>query len=177
MERRSKSEHPRPGAGARNNIAAIAELEEKYHRHDSAADRASRAIASWVGRVPFLVAHALACAAWIVANADVVPLARPFDPYPFCFLALLVALEATFLSAVVLMSQNRQGRQAEMRARLDLQVNMLAEQEATKMLQMLRAICGRLGMEGVTRDMELREMVETTCVASLAQELERSRAA
>jgi uncharacterized membrane protein len=41
----------------------------------------------------------------------------------------------------VLMSQNRMARQADKRAHLDLQVDLLAEQELTVILYLLRAIC------------------------------------
>jgi uncharacterized membrane protein len=55
-------------------------------------------------------------------------------------------LEAIFLSIFVLLSQNRLTRQAEKRAHLDLQVNLLAEQESTIALQLLQRICEHLGI-------------------------------
>lgn len=164
-------------AGARENIDAITGLEQNFLRQGSPVDRISDAITRCVGRIPFLIAHGLGYGTWLLVNAGAVPGVVPFDPYPFCFLNLLVALEAIFLSTVVLMSQNRQSRHADQRARLDLQVNLLAEQEATKMLQMLQTICHHLGLDMVARDKELKEMVEKTPVASLVQEIEKARAA
>jgi uncharacterized membrane protein len=73
------------------------------------------------------------------------------------------------------MSQNRQNRQADHWAHLDLQVGLLAEQETTKMLQMLQAICERLGLPDKARDRELNEMIRKTHVEMLAEELERAR--
>ena len=62
-------------------------------------------------------------------------------------------------------------------AELHLQVGLLAEQEATKMLEMLRAIHDRLGLAATARDPELREMIRTTQVEVLADELKRAREA
>jgi len=45
------------------------------------------------------------------------------------------------------MSQNRMSRQADRRAHLDLQVNLLAEQENMMMLKLLQRLCHRLGVE------------------------------
>jgi uncharacterized membrane protein len=113
----------------------------------------------------------------MLLNSGAVPGIRPFDPYPFCFLSLVVALEVFFLSTAVLMSQNRQVRQAEQRAHLDLQINLLAEQETTKLLQMMQQLCDHLGLKQVARDEELREMAANTAVEALAEELDKARAA
>ena len=60
-----------------------------------------------------------------------------FDPFPFTFLTLVVSLEAIFLSAFILISQNHETRLSERRNQLDLQINLLTEQENTKMLKLL----------------------------------------
>jgi uncharacterized membrane protein len=76
----------------------------------------------------------------------------------------------------VLMAQNRQGRESAEQADLHLQVGLLAEQETTKMLEMLRAIHTRLGLDAAAKDPELREMIQTTQVELIADELKRVRA-
>jgi uncharacterized membrane protein len=63
-----------------------------------------------------------------------------FDPYPFGLLTTIVSLEAIFLSTFVLVSQNRQAAIAERRAELDLQINLLAEYEVTRILTMVDAL-------------------------------------
>jgi uncharacterized membrane protein len=73
--------------------------------------------------------------------------ANPIDPYPFSFLTLVVSLEAIFLSTFIMISENRQGRLEERRSHLDLQINLLAEQENTKMLQLLTSIARKLEVE------------------------------
>jgi uncharacterized membrane protein len=58
-------------------------------------------------------------------------------------LTTIVSLEAIFLTLFVLISQNRMSREADKRAQLDLQVNLLAEKEATMILRMLQEISQR----------------------------------
>ena len=114
-------------------------------------------------------------AGWLLINAGAPPGVQPFDPYPFNFLGLIVALEAIFLSMFVLMSQNRQRRHAEPWDHLNLQVDLLAEQEMTKMLQMLQKICDHLGLSQAAEDQELKDMVRQTPVEALAEALKLAR--
>ena len=97
------------------------------------------------------------------------------DPFPFEFLNFVLAVEAIILSTVVLMAQNRQGRESAEQAELHFQIGLLAEQETTKMLEMLREIHTKLGLGAAAKDPELREMIQTTQVELIADELKRSR--
>lgn len=177
LEKAAAKTSPTLAAVAKRNIAAIAQLEQEFVRRCSLVDRISDGITKLSGHILFVFAHLAGYAGWILTNTGVIPGVRPFDPYPFGLLSLLVALEVFFLSTAVLMSQSRQGHQAEQRAHLDLQINLLAEQETTKILQMLQAICDHMGLDRVARDKELREMVAKTPVEALAGELEKARAA
>ena len=88
-------------------------------------------------------------------------------------LSLCVSLEAVLLTTFVLMKQNRMSKRADQRNQLTLQVDMLAERETTKALQMLRAICERLGIEEQAREPETKQLSEETAVETLARELKR----
>ena len=92
-------------------------------------------------------------------------------PYPFSFLTLIVSLEAIILSLFVLISQNRMSREADRRAHRDLQVNLLAEQENTKALEMLHRIAQQLGLE-IPREDEVHGLIEKTDIDRLASELD-----
>jgi uncharacterized membrane protein len=67
-----------------------------------------------------------------------------WDPYPFILLNLVLSFQAAFATPIILMSQNRQGRLSDRRNHLDLQVNLLAEQENTEQLRLLRMVCEKL---------------------------------
>ena len=161
-----------PGSVLRNNIRAIADLEERALHQRGAATRVSDAISRATGSGPFALFHVIGLSAWFVLNARIVPGLEPFDPFPFNFLTLVVSLEAIFLSVFVLMSQNHMNRQAEKRAHLDLQVNMLAEQELTAILRMVQGLCKKHGVEVLMREDQLEELVKETDVHKLAAALE-----
>jgi len=134
--------------GLADNVRTIAKLERDALLRRSAAERIGDRVASVAGSATFAILHIGWFAGWILVNVGVVPGVPVFDPYPFNFLTLVVSLEAIFLSIFVLISQNRLTRQADRRAHLDLQINLLAEQEATMTLRLLQRICRHLGLEG-----------------------------
>jgi len=84
---------------------------------------------------------------------------------------MLVSLEAVLLSTFVLMKQNRMSRRAEQRDHLTLQVDLLAEKEITKMLQMQRLLCDHFGLKQAVQDKEAEQLSQDTAVESLARDL------
>lgn len=154
---------------AQANIQAIARLEEQILHGRSGADRIGSGITQAAGTMVFVFVHVVLFASWIGVNVNLVPGVSVFDPYPFNFLTFVVSLEAIFLSLFVLNSQNRMTREADRRAQLEFQVNLLAEQENTKTLEMLQRICQHLGLE-ITADDEVHRLSERTDVDRLASE-------
>jgi uncharacterized membrane protein len=131
------------------------------------------AIAHRAGRLWFISAHAIWFGGWILLNAGLVPGIRAFDPYPYQFLTFVVSLEAIFLSLFILMSQNRGNKQADSRSHLDLQINLLAEQESTKMLQMLQKLCEHHNLS-IAHDPELELLTNPTEPETLLKELKEN---
>ena len=158
---------PEPAA---RNIAAIAALEREALHDRSRLDRFTDAVTAAAGSPVFIVGHAVWFGGWIALN---VTGDHPFDPYPFGLLMLVVSLEAIFLSAAVLMSQNRMQRQADKRAHLDLQVNLLAEQELTTMLKMLTGLCQRLDVNIIEHDGQVEQLLKETNIHTIADALDR----
>jgi uncharacterized membrane protein len=153
------------------NIRAIIELETASLRRRSVGERLGDWVAARAGSVTFALIHLVWFAAWIVGNVGLIPGLKPFDPYPFGFLTFVVSLEAIYLSIFVLVSQNRLSRQAEIRAHLDLQVNLLAEQETTTTLRLVKRICDRLGIEPNQED-DAEGLMARTDVNEIISELE-----
>lgn len=133
----------------------------------------SDAVTAVAGSAAFLVVHVIWFGVWLALNLTREP---PFDPFPFPFLTLLVSLEAIILTGMVLMTQNRMTRQAEKRAHLDLQINLLAEQELTTMLQMLTAVCERIGVAVPARDARVAQLLKETDIHELASALDHELA-
>src|SRR3954468_1776985 len=143
----------------RQNVIAMHQLEEAAMAKRTGADRVAAAIARFCGQMTFVWIHVVLFAIWIGYNT--LPWFKPFDPYPFTFLTLVVSLEAIFLSTFILISQNYDMRISERRNMLDLQINLLAEQENTKMLQMLERIARKVGAH-VEHDSQVRALEEAT---------------
>jgi uncharacterized membrane protein len=158
---------------AQRNLSAIFEIEQEAIAARSGGERFADAVAHHAGRVWFIGAHAFWFAGWILLNVGLVPGIPSFDPYPYQFLTFVVSLEAIFLSLFILMSQNRSSRQADARSHLDLQINLLAEQESTKMLQMLQSLCRHQGL-AVANDPEVDNLTTPTEPAELIEELKTS---
>jgi uncharacterized membrane protein len=149
-------------------------------RAREASDRAQRGLAQRfcdsvtcaAGEPWFAMVHALWFGGWICVNSGLLGPRPVIDPFPFPFLTFVVSLEAIFLSLAILMSQSRETRQADDRAKLDLQINLLAEREATKTLELLRAICIRYEMPEAN-DPELLDLLRPTQPEGLLDDLEK----
>jgi uncharacterized membrane protein len=96
-----------------------------------------------------------------------------FDPFPFQLLTLIVSLEAIFLSTFILISQNRDMQLAERRNHLDLQINLLTEQENTKMLMMLKQIANKIGAD-VSQDPDVNVLEQATRPDRLVEQIEQA---
>ena len=123
----------------------------------------------------FIIAHLVLFSIWFVLNTLWLYGPFKFDPYPFTFLNLVLGVKAVLLGTFVLMSQSRQNRQADLWLHVLLQVGLLSEQETTKTLQMLQQICQHLGLKEAAQDKELKQLIQTTQIEALAEELEHVR--
>lgn len=138
------------------NVEAIASLEKSAKTNRSRSDHVVDSIAQFCGNMIFIWIHLLWFALWIGFNLYAM---HPFDPYPFQFLTFTVSLEAIFLSSFILISQNRQNKISELRNHLDLQINLLSEQENSKMLSMLHVISKQLGVSEQDPDAAVLEQI------------------
>src|SRR5262244_1129529 len=128
------------------NIITMVELRRDEEQRKSSQDRAADILTAFSGNMIFVYLHVLWFTFWIVANLGWLPI-KPFDPFPFGLLTLIVSLEAIFLSTFVLISQNRAGEVADKRADLDLQIDLLAEHKITHLVTLVAVIADRLGVD------------------------------
>jgi uncharacterized membrane protein len=156
----------------RRNIEAVTKLEENFLRDRTLTDRIADSIAAFTGSLKFVVLHAAIFILWFAINLGWIRAVPRFDPYPFLLLSLMVSVEAIFLATFVLVKQNRMSRREDLRAHLDLQINLLAEREMTFVLQMLQRISMRLGVQPSSG--EIAELAEETSVEAVADELQKN---
>ena len=157
---------------SQSHIDSIVRQEEEALERRSRSERLADAVGSFAGSLLFVVLHLLLLVAWLLINSGKITSGRPFDPYPFSLLGVIVAVEAVILSSFILMRQNRMMRRGERRDHLNLQVDLLAEKEITKLLQMVSAICGQMGLQNIMADKEIRDLSQNTSIESLSQTLE-----
>jgi uncharacterized membrane protein len=166
-KRRNQENEPHSFRGIRE----IAQMEKRNHDARSRIDQISGTITNLAGSAAAILIHFVWFALWVLINVHAIPGIAAFDPFPFSFLTMVVSLEAIFLTLFVLISQNRMSLEADRRARLDLEINILAERETTMILRMLNEISGHLKTDGGTRS-ELEELLKETRIEELAQKLE-----
>jgi uncharacterized membrane protein len=119
----------------------------------------------------FVYLHLAIYGFWIVANLGWVPFVEPWDP-TFVVLAMVASVEAIFLSTFVLISQNRMAAAADKRADLDLQVDLLAEHELTRLIDLVSKIADRLGVQA---DRELEELKRDIAPEAVLDHIEATR--
>ena len=151
------------------NVEAVSRLEEAAREERTPADRIAEAIANFCGSMKFVAVHVIWFSTWILVN--VIPGIPHVDPFPFTFLTLIVSLEAIFLSTFILISQNLETRVSERRSHLDLQLNLLSEQENTKMIAILLAIAEKVGAD-LSHDPHIESLTEDTLPERLIEQIE-----
>jgi uncharacterized membrane protein len=110
-------------------------------------------------------------AVWILLNTGRISVGA-FDLFPYGLLTMIVSLEAIFLSAAVLISQNRLGGEIERRADLDLHIGLLTEHELTRVLEMLDTIQRKMGIDDDEAS-ELADLEMETKPEDVLAEIER----
>ena len=91
-------------------------------------ERIADRVADFGGSWSFIIIFMTVMALWMVVNS-IVLIIRPFDPYPFIFLNLVLSCVAAIQAPVIMMSQNRQEARDRLHASHDYQVNLKAELE------------------------------------------------
>jgi uncharacterized membrane protein len=157
---------PTPGPSLLKSVKIKAQSERTL------AERAADWMTNWFGTMPFLIVNVAWFLIWIWLNTHRSNLFPSFDPFPFNFLTMMVSLEAIVLAIVVLISQNRAGRLADLREETHLNINVIAEQEVTKILKMLRLLLEKQGMD-ISKDPELRKMLEPVNAEQIEEQLKR----
>lgn len=156
-----------------DNIRAIIDLEREALASSSWSARISDAISRFAGSLWFVLCHLTAFGAWALWNATA-PEQLRFDPYPYGLLTFIVSLEGVLIATFVLITQNRMAAHSDRRDHLNLQVDLLAEQEMTLVLRMLRRISERLDIKPESGEQARAEkLAEETNVFELMQTLDK----
>jgi uncharacterized membrane protein len=100
----------------------------EYDRQLTFGERLADRIAEFGGSWNFLSLFAIVILIWMALNTYAL-IVKPFDPYPFILLNLVLSCLAAVQAPIIMMSQNRQEDKDRLRAEYDYRVNLKAELE------------------------------------------------
>jgi uncharacterized membrane protein len=166
-----KTTSPAPNGMGQNQKAAKgikAKADETRSFTEIVIDRTTALLGSHI----FLLANLLLFITWIVINTGLIPGVKPFDKFPFSLLTTAVSLEAIILAILVLTSQNRAAKIADLREEVQLQVNVLTEEENTRMMWMLVLLLQKNGIP-IPEDKRLQEMLRDTDVEKIERRMKK----
>lgn len=151
----------------------VESFKARSDRNRSWTERLADNLSAIFGSVEFILLNFLWFGTWIAWNTELIPGAVPFDPFPFGLLTMIVSLEAIFLSLFILVSQNRASKVDDLREEVDLNINLLTEQEVTKLLHMVDDIHRHLKLNK-SHDKQLTALKKETSVRKIEADIEQS---
>lgn len=101
-------------------------LHREFDTQRSFGERLADAVTEFIGSWKFIVVFCAVFATWLMINV-VLLTSRPFDPYPFILLNLVLSSLAAIQAPIILMSQNRQNQKDRLRADHEYGINLKAE--------------------------------------------------
>ncbi len=158
--------------GPTTGIRLLRSIKGKADDKRSFSERVADRLTSSFGSMFFLVLNVVWFIVWITINVGLIPGVEPFDPFPFGFLTMVVSLEAIALAIIVLMSQNRASKIADLREEVDLQVNILTEKEITKLLEVVVLLAEKQGLD-LSQDRSLQGMLRPSDTEKIEKEMEK----
>ena len=171
--------HPSPNPPSLTSVLGrnMQRMQDRRAQEESRAaisERVADAITAFAGSMTFVMIHAVAYGTWIGINLGLVPGIKAFDP-SFVVLAMEASVEAIFLSTFVLISQNRMMGAAAKQSDLDLQINLLAEHELTRLVSLVDAMARKMGVDAVPAE-ELAEIKQDVSPEAVLDGLENAAA-
>jgi uncharacterized membrane protein len=112
------------------------DIEAQFQKKLSLGERLADQIADFGGSWTFISLFGGFILVWIAINT-IVLLVRPFDPYPFILLNLMLSCLAAVQAPIIMMSQNRQEARDRLRSENDYRVNLKAELEIRQLHEKL----------------------------------------
>lgn len=115
---------------------AAKNVEEEFEKSLSWSDRLADSVAELNGSWKFILFLIVLTGVWCVVNAGFL-LRQPYDPYPYQFFNLALAILVALQGPLIVMSQNRQSRKDRARSETDYKVNLKNEVNIETLLREL----------------------------------------
>ncbi len=158
------------------NIEAVRRIRADSERKHGAQHQVIERVIDRLARPFALYALVLLILAWIGLNLVMVGFkSRPLDAPPFYFMDTVIAVLSLLTTVGVLIVQARQGRIAEERAELELQVNLLAEQKIAKLIELVESVRRDSPFVHHEENAEVDAMMQSSDPETILQALEDRR--
>jgi uncharacterized membrane protein len=159
-------------------IQAMAAMHDAHHADASGLDRLVDRIAATVANSSFLIYVVIAIVFWIGTNAIARQLGlRTADAWPFSFLSLVVSCAALLIAILILASQRRADRLANLREQMTLEMVLLTTQKVSKLIDLMEElrrdspdVKDRVDLEAI----EMADMPDHETVLTAIQEINES---
>ena len=172
-ERNKESPRKLPDS-VNENIGTIADY---YARQEEQVGRAQAFIEKmsvFLGSPGYVATNIVFIVGWIVWNLVSDELGvEQFDEPPFFWLQGIIGLNALLISTTVLIRQNRMSKLAEHNAHLDLQISLLAEEKASKIIAMLEDIRSDSPTLPDKVDEQAEELAQSADTSTVLEAIER----
>lgn len=122
-------------------VQAIALLRAEHHRQSTLAEKLVDHATGFVGRPRFLLLLLGTVLLWVAGNT----LAQiagfiPLDPAPFSWMESFLTIDALAIAVMILTSQRRADRFANLREQMTLEATLLTEQKTRKIIELLEEL-------------------------------------
>jgi uncharacterized membrane protein len=112
-----------------NNNSILSEnIQDEKEAELTLGQRIADKVASFGGSWTFIITFFVFIMVWMLINIWFLS-AKPFDPYPFILLNLILSCIAAIQAPIIMMSQNRQEQKDRQRGEHDYKINLKAELE------------------------------------------------
>lgn len=122
-------------------VEAIARLHDEHHQQATPFQRFTAGLTASAGRPAFIAWLTLAVVGWLLLNILLAASGRqPLDPAPFAWLELVVSVAALYMTILILSTQRRDDELANHREQLTLELAILGDQKAAKIINLLEEL-------------------------------------
>lgn len=112
----------------KNNSILSENIQDEIEATLTVGQKIADRVAAFGGSWTFIITFFLFIIIWMAINVWFI-VSKPFDPYPFILLNLILSCLAAIQAPIIMMSQNRQEQKDRQRGEHDYKINLKAELE------------------------------------------------
>ena len=134
------------------------------------SDDVVKYLTTCLGKVSFFIAFSIFIFTWMLVNSGSLTGIKVFDVYPYNLLIMILQFFSVFLTILILINQNTQEKITSVRQQVAFEITVRAEQEITKVLEILDELRKEVGI--FKYDKELEKMKEKSDLQEIKEEIE-----